>query len=526
MLATFALSAWNATTSTSLAQLRSGRTERPLYHDQVQNEVDNEPVVSRPRVPSRTRPASTRARVVADGPARSIIENGQEEVEPKKAPQAAPKAVPQNEPAPPSVHDAVGSSARPAPEPLPLNETMGSVDEGYYESGHGGCSCGRCGGGRRSYFADLAPGCFGGDPCMNSCGPLAQLLGGLSFRAEVPITWRRGIGLPPLVTTAAAGTAQNVAGQIGNANTRILLGNQLADEGGQAGVRITLGSWLDSSQYRGVMFRYMNAGDQEANFAFDSNSTPILARPITNITSGTATADTQLIAYPGDSTGTITASTKSSVDGFDVVLRRLAYRDRFTRVDWLVGYQHNRISESLNINSNTLVIGNVPPLTGSSIAVSDRFQTTNNFNGAVLGLMSSRQFACWKFEAMGRMGLGSLERKFSASGSTTTTSSTGVVTTQDQGLLARNTNNQTRINDTFVVAPEFGFNAGYYLTPNIDFTLGYNYLLIGKVAQPGRQIDTTVNLSDPLTGFLRPGFVLNTQNYWVHSLNLGMQWRY
>ncbi len=46
------------------------------------------------------------------------------------------------------------------------------------------------------------------------------------------------------------------------------------------------------------MFRYMNAGDQEANFAFDSNSTPILARPITNITSGTATADTQLIAFP------------------------------------------------------------------------------------------------------------------------------------------------------------------------------------------------------------------------------------
>lgn len=527
LLATIALGAWSSASNDAWAQLRSGRTERPLYHSQVQNEVDSEPVVTKPHVPSRTRTVGARGRVVANGPVRSIMESPQDET-PPAAKKAAP-IEPAAEPVPPSVPEPIGSGIRTAPEPLPLNGTMGS-DEGYYESGHssgpGGCSCGQCNGGRPSYFADLAPGCCDSYACDPCGGPLARLLGGLSVRAEVPITWRRGIGLPPLVTTATAGTAANVAGQLGDANTRILLGNQLATEDGQAGVRITLNTWFDPSQYRGVMFRYMNAGDQESEFAFDSNGTPILARPITNITSGTATADTQLIAFPGDSTGTINASTKSSVDGFDIVLRRLAYRDRFTRVDWLVGYQHNRISESLNINSNTLVVGNVPPLTGTAIAVSDRFQTTNNFNGAVLGLMSSRQFACWKFEAMGRMGLGSLERKYSASGSTTTTSSTGTVTTEDQGLLVRNTNNQTRINDTFVAAPEFGLNAGYYLTPNIDFTVGYNYLFIGKVAQPGRQIDTTVNLSDPLTGFLRPGFVLNTQNYWMHSLNLGMQWRY
>ncbi len=106
---------------------------------------------------------------------------------------------------------------------------MGSVEEGYYEGGHGGCSCGHCNGGHSSYFADLAPGCCDSYACEATCGgPLARLLSGLSVRGEVPITWRRGIGLPPLVTTATAGTAANVAGQLGNANTRILLGNQLA----------------------------------------------------------------------------------------------------------------------------------------------------------------------------------------------------------------------------------------------------------------------------------------------------------
>ena len=522
LLATLAIAAWNNLSSDSWAQLRSGRTERPLYYDQVQNEVESEPVAAQPRVPSRTRTVGTRGRVVANGPTRSIMEQG-----PGESAAPANKAPAQPEPVPPSVPEPIGNAVRPAPEPLPLSDTMGTIDEGYYESGHGGCSCGQCSGGRRNYYADLAPGCCDAFACGDGCGgPLSQLLGNLSVRGEVPIFWRRGMVLPPLVTTATAGTPANVAGQLGNANTQVLLGNQKATEDGHAGMRITVGSWFEPDQYRGVIFRYMNAGEQETRFSFDSNTNSILARPITNITSGTATPDTQLIAFPGDSTGSINVSTKSSIDGFDLVLRRLAYRDRFTRVDWLMGYQHNRIAESLNINSNTLVVGNVPPLTGTSIAVSDQFMTRNTFNGAVLGLMSSRQFACWKFEAMGRMGLGNLERRFSASGSTTTTSSTGTVTTEDQGLLVRNTNNQTRTNDTFVVAPEVGFNAGYYLTPNIDFLVGYNYLLIGKVAQPGRQIDSTVNLSNPLTGALRPGFALDTQKYWLHSLNLGMQWRY
>ncbi|MCC6510781.1 MAG: BBP7 family outer membrane beta-barrel protein [Pirellulaceae bacterium] len=543
LLATLSTSVWSGLSQDASAQLRSGRTERPLYYDQVQQQVDDEVATSRPRTQAtqsrssapatRARATGGRVRVVSDGPTRSIVEKAdddaaaQEPVAPKAA--EAPPSVPapsRSTPARPG--QPAPQAVQPTPDPLPYDDNMASFDEGFGESyshanGSGGCGCARCTG--ESYFSDLAPGTcgFAGDACG---GPLSQLLSRLSVRAEVPLFWRRGIGLPPLVTTATAGTAANVAGRLGDPNTRILVGNQLATDDLQAGVRINVGTWFDPSCYRGVIFRYTNAGDQSWESGFDSNTNPILARPITNITSGVATADTQLVAFPGESSGNIRVGTASSVDGFDIVMRRLAYRDRFTRVDWLMGYQHNRIAESLNINSSTTVTGNVPPLTGTSIAVSDQFRTTNNFNGAVLGLMSSRQFAYWKFEAMGRMGLGSLERVFAASGSTTTTSSTGVVTTEDQGLLVRNTNNQTRRDETFVIAPEFGFNAGYCLTQNIDFTIGYNYLFIGKVAQPGRQIDSTVNLSDPFAGFSRPSFVLNTQNYWLHSLNLGMQWRY
>lgn len=419
-----------------------------------------------------------------------------------------------------------------APEPLPMDDNMAPFDEGYYDSapvamGHGdGCSCGNCGGGGQ-YFADLAPGC-----CDNSCGvgmcdgPLARLLGGMSIRAEVPLFWRRGIGVPALVTTSPTGTASNVAGQLGRSTTQVLLGNEVLGQDVQAGFRISLGTWLDQNQYRGLLVRYTNAGNLDTDVSFNSNTSPILARPFNNISSGTATPDTQLIAYPGDTTGNIRVRTESEVDGFDIVVRRLAYRDRFTRVDWLYGYQHNRVAESLRIDSNTTVTGNVPPLTGTSIAVTDLIQTTNNFSGGVLGLMSSRQFACWKFEAMARMGLGNMDRRVQLRGATTTTSAAGVATTDTQGLLARNTNNRPFQDDTFTVVPEFALNAGYYLTPNIDFLIGYNYLLLPKVAQPGRQIDSTVNLSDPLTGAMRPQLALDSKSYWLHSLNLGMQWRY
>jgi hypothetical protein len=429
-----------------------------------------------------------------------------------------------------NVRPATPEAAQPAPELLPMDDSMATFDEGYEtypgDLGHGsGCSCGQCG--SQQYFADLAPGCYDGSCGAGACdGPLARLLGNLSVRAEVPLFWRRGIGLPPLVTTSPTGTASNVAGQIGRTTTQTLLGNNVIGQDLQAGVRISVGTWFDPNQYRGLMVRYTNAGNLSTDFNFDSNVTPILARPFNNISTGTSTPDTQLVAFPGDTVGNIRVHTDSEVDAFDIVVRRLAYRDRFTRVDWLYGYQHNHIAESLRIDSNTTVTGNVPPLTGTSIAVTDLVRTTNNFSGGVLGLMSSRQFACWKFEALARMGLGNMERRVDIRGATTTTSAAGVATTEPQGLLARNTNNRPFQDDTFTVVPEFGLNAGYYLTPNIDFLIGYNYLLLPKVAQPGNQLDTTVNLSDPLTGAMRPQLALHTKSYWLHSLNLGVQWRY
>lgn len=368
------------------------------------------------------------------------------------------------------------------------------------------------------------------DPCSGPSyfcgpGPIQSLLRRLSIRAEVPLFWRRGHSTPALVTTSPVGTASDVAGQLGRNTTDVLRGGVFGQDA-QAGFRITLGTYLDQCKDYGVLFRYWNAGNRSDASSFNSDDISILARPFLN-TSGTAAQDTQLIAFPGDSVGNISVVGRSELYGLDVSLRRMWYADRFTRIDWLYGYQHTLIGERLTIDSETNVIGNVPPIQGSMIAVSDRFRTENSFHGSTVGFLWNRRVACFQFENMFRLGLGNLRREVEISGQTTTTSG-GTSNTVSEGLLARGTNSRTLIDDAFVIAPEVGINLAWALNPFLDFTIGYNYQMVPKVFQAGDLIDPQlrVNLSDPLTGALDPGFTTPETRYWVRSLGLGLQLRY
>ncbi len=522
----------------AFGQLRTGREQRTLYHDQLV--AEQQQAKSQPRSRPKAQPTSKSAR--RDGvmqasyseesiPAKSILE---EKLTSPVGSSVGQKVV--QRPAPsnhePVLHDGV----------MPEDRVhMAGTSHGYFDPtqshdmGSGGCNCGACSSGCDE-FADLAPTCAAacgpthcGDSMFTGCSPLGSLLSNLSIRAEVPLYWRRAAGPPPLVTTSPVGTAQGTAGELGQSTTQILFGNGPLNDDANAGFRLTLGTSFRSNGNYGLLFRYWNAGEQDDTATFTSNRNEILARPFLNTTTGTGAQDTQLISFPAQSTGNISINTTSDVYGLNVMLRRLAYRDRFTKLDWLYGYQHVRIEESLSINSNTLVTGNAnPALNGASIAVADRFATQNDFHGVTYGLMGDRRFGCWKLESMFRMGLGNLRRQVSVGGSTTTTSSAGASATEPQGLLARNTNGQPFQDDTFIVIPEVGFNAAYNIRPGLDFNVGYNYMLIPKVAQASRQIDKqlAVNLSDPLTGSLDPQLDFEERKYWLHSLGLGLQWNY
>ncbi len=416
------------------------------------------------------------------------------------------------------------------PEPVVSNTASscascaanGHSSYGMADYGHAPTACDSC-----CSNASIAPMATGF--CMPGCGPLMSLWQRMSVRAEVPMFWRRDQGPPILVTTADAGTAADVAGEIGQPTTTVLFGNGAISDDAEAGIRLTMGTWIGANKCYGVIFRYWNAGDQDISESFSSNQFPILARPFFNTTVAAAPEqDTQLVAFPNESIGSIRVDMNSSVDGVDLMLRGQLLQDRFTKLDWLWGYQNVNIDESLSVFSDTTVTGNQQPgLQGTMIAVSDNFRTENEFHGFVYGLRSTRRIACWQLETMFRLGAGNLRRKVNIFGSTTTTSG-GASSIVNQGLLARNTNSQPFVDDTFVVVPELAINLAYRIRPCLDFNLGYHYMVIPKVAQAAQQIDNdlAVNLSDPLSGNLDPALDFNERQYWLHSLGFGLQWRY
>ena len=513
LLAALCLCCWLSPSAT--AQLRSGRTTRNLYADGA------------PVRPAAGRPGAVRnsARDSGQSSARhsGMATPGQRRTAP---------VVSASHTEPPIMSGDLSYEDYGDGQFAPADEGMTYFDSGEYSNygvgsfGAEGCDelgCDSCG----SYSA-VAPTCTS-MACSPGTGPLRALWCRTSVRAEVPLYWRRAMGPPPLVTSSAVGTPPGTAGQLGQSATQILLGGNgdKLDERLNAGVRLTFSTWLGAEKQYALMFRYWNAGNQDNTFNFNSNQIPILARPFLDTSATTAAQNTQLVAFPGDTVGNIAVSTESKVDGLELTLKRLLYQDRFTRLHWLYGYQHVSIDEGLSVFSNTTVTGGVPGLQGNTIAVRDSFRSENDFNGVAYGLMGSRQIACWKMETLFRLGLGNLRRKVNIDGSTTTTAN-GTVMTSSQGLLARHTNDRPFVDDTFVVVPEVGVNFATQIRPGLDFNVGYNYLMVPKVAQASQQINQNlaVNLSDPLVGALDPSLKLNEGKYWLHSLGLGLQLRY
>jgi hypothetical protein len=126
------------------------------------------------------------------------------------------------------------------------------------------------------------------------------------------------------------------------------------------------------------------------------------------------------------------------------------------------------------------------------------------------------------------LGLGNLERNVTISGFQSISVPGTSPSISDQGLLARSTNNGVYQSNTFVISPEVNVTLGYRLTKNLDATVGYGYLGLPKVVRAADQIDPQMasNLSNPLTGAARPSFTLKEDDFSLHSLSYGLQYRY
>jgi Putative beta barrel porin-7 (BBP7) len=349
------------------------------------------------------------------------------------------------------------------------------------------------------------------------------------MQGEVLLWWLRPGGLPPLVTTSPAGTPETSAGVLGTSGTSVLVGDQSVNGGVRAGVRATVGAWLDCDAHCGIEGYFLALNGQGRNFALTSGGDPILARPVLNAATGLP--DAQLVAFPGVVSGSVAVSSHSGgLLGAGALFRHNLCCTPCTRLDALVGYRFLRYDDDLNVDENLTPVG---PLfvPGTNILVSDRFSARNEFHGADLGLEAQRRRGPWSVDLLAKVALGNLRRDVTIDG-TTVTSVPGVPSVVNTGgLLAQSSNIGRFRSDTFTAVPELGLNVGYQVTPRARLYVGYTLLWLPDMARAADQVDLTVNpgLIPPATGPAlpaRPRFEQHDTGIWVQGLNFGMAFRF
>jgi hypothetical protein len=322
-----------------------------------------------------------------------------------------------------------------------------------------------------------------------------------------------------------------VAGQLDQATTTILFGNEDLVDLVRPGGRIHMGYWFDDRQCHGVQFDYLRLATRSDTFQLTSAGDPILARPFFNVEPGFEGQDAELVAFPGLLEGRIDVDAESTVESVGVLYRRMMCRWRGHQTDFVVGWRYSRLDDELTISDTKTAIGAGGAIAlGTTVEEIDRFTAQNDFHGIEVGLINQWNHCDWMLELTAKVALGNMQSDYAIDGSTTVTvpvpGGDPAVAVTPAGLLAQSTNIGVYTNDEFAVIPELGVLFGYQVARNVRVTAGYTVIYWSRVTRAGDGIDTQLNLSqlDPagLVGPERPTFTQTDSSLWMHGLNLGL----
>lgn len=335
--------------------------------------------------------------------------------------------------------------------------------------------------------------------------------------------WVEGVHLSPLVTTSPAGTDQSVAGVLGEPTTGILLSGTQSS-GILPGFRLGAGYIFDQDYGTGIEAGFMFLASHSSNFFFDSaDHDGILARPYVDATSGDPA--TVLVGFPGLSTGTINVESKVG-DFYSVNLNmteKIWEEESGWRMDALFGYRFASFSDKLRIQQHL----DATMLPDTSIDSQDDFAAKNTFNGLDLGLRTSYRWSDrLSLNVLTKVAAGNMHRTVDIRGQTVTTVA-GVPVTDVGGVYALSSNIGEHRRNDWTVLPEGGANLVWKFRSNMNLKLGYSLIYLTKAARADKQIDFTVNPdlfppADPAATPLRPAFQVQNHDFWIQSLNVGL----
>jgi hypothetical protein len=377
----------------------------------------------------------------------------------------------------------------------------------------------------------------GANPC-NPCDPCVRprCWGFIDYLLWVP----QGQSLPPLVTVSPAGTPFASTGVLGSPSTGVLFNG--FNNNALSGVRVGGGFWFHECGNWGMDTSYWSLLPHSQTFTAGGNGNPNIGRPFFSVTDGTQKAEIVAFPFPpvgsanglGAADGTISVREYQNLWGAEIDLRRKLCCGPNGWVDLLMGYRHFSLSEGIDVTENIVPLDvNGNPF-GTNV-VSDRFHTTNKFNGAQVGLAGQWNFLPrWSLTTNARVALGDVHQVVDIQGNQIFNIPPIPGSIQQGGLLALPSSIGSRSTDRFAVMPEIGLKLGYNLTPNLRVYAGYDFMLISSVVRPGSQIDLNVNRTQvpnifgpqALVGPAFPAPQFNTSSFWVQGINFGMQYRY
>jgi Putative beta barrel porin-7 (BBP7) len=294
------------------------------------------------------------------------------------------------------------------------------------------------------------------------------------------------------------------------------------------GARFTIGA--DLNEDVGVEANYFFLGSRTA-------SVSVLAPPgsvFRYIDAQTGRLSAITTAAPGLDTDRETIRISQSMQGYELTGLLNVSRDADTRVDLLGGFRYLDLREDLQYRTDLAGVagGPVPNL---MYAISDTFNTRNQFYGGNLGARVSASRGSWFFSATGKFALGNVHERLFIQGNSVALNGGAFFNTgtfPGQGISAQPTNNGVYTRDQFAVVPELTAKIGYNVSSNIRVIAGYNLIYISEVARPGNQVSALINTSSSATfgnaggRFVGPPLPLPTgrgSDFFAQGLNLGME---
>lgn len=361
-------------------------------------------------------------------------------------------------------------------------------------------------------------GCNG--PCDGGCHT-TKLFGS----AEYLYWWTKGSPAPALATTSPDGTDRDAAGVLPDAS--VLFGNDDIQSDGQSGGRFSLGMWLNPEQSTSLQVTYLFIADDES-FSASSDNFGILARPFFNVS--LPAEDSRLIVFPDLVTGNMSVNASTDFGSFEVLLKRANYVGfGNSRSELLFGYRRADLNDVIQIDETTTSLAT--PTLDTQFDLFDRFETDNEFHGAVFGLdFQGPTIDCWSINLLAKVAVGNTTARYTISGQTTTTTSTGDTSTVNGGLLAQDSNIGTVYDNEFSTLSEVGVTLRRQMIGGLSMTLGYTFLHWSDVARAAEQIDVRVNETqiapNTLVGEALPQLPRTRSDFWAQGIRFGIEYRF